>query len=383
MPFPGLAATPSWIYHHFKTIFQSAHRSVEDVQQRPIMYIPAKLTFRKMVTSEAPLHPKTPSVGLEAAGLVALAELTTIQERTALSGTSSLLDIFILAPGLHVQERAVELNTGEYPACAALTTGYVFRVENPATVFYLQRVGRTGKLTTLNVTRLNSAAKWHHRLKSVFISPSKTNIIPVVTYFMAVLWGIAGLLLLILSEDWWGVAVVGILMTTRLINFVVIRCRSELTWAGAPEPGEVGDLFILLSQDRWIRIQGLVDDLKAVTSGKWLRDQTTVESWLTAIAKVCVYLAAALASNVTQFGTIILLSLFIGSAGLLGLANSATHELHMHGRMVRVTGERRSYGRRLDLAKELTDETKRDDWAVRMGLIVKDEPTTNTVRVEM
>ncbi|KMP06765.1 hypothetical protein CIRG_06446 [Coccidioides immitis RMSCC 2394] len=320
MPFPGLAPTPSWIYHHFKTIFQSAHRTVEDVQQRPIMYIPAKLTFRKMVTSEAPLHPKTPSVGLEAAGLVALAELTTIQERTALSGTSSLLDIFILAPGLHVQERAVELNTGEYPACGALTTGYVFRVENPATVFYLQRVGRTGKLTTLKVTRLNSAAKWHHRLKSVFISPSKTNIIPVVTYFMAVLWGIAGLLLLILSEDWWGVA--------------VMSKRADVGWG-------------------------------------------------TGARRICVYLAAALASNVTQFGKIILLSLFIGSAGLLGLANSATHELHMHGRMVRVTGERRSYGRRLDLAKELTDETKRDDWAVRMGLIVKDEPTTNTVRVEM
>jgi len=75
-----------------------------------------------------------PKVSLDAAGLVALADLSTVARRTALTGTSSLLDAFVLCPGLHRQQEAPELNGGEYPACAAMTTGYVFRVENPATV---------------------------------------------------------------------------------------------------------------------------------------------------------------------------------------------------------------------------------------------------------
>ena len=79
------------------------------------------------------------TVSLDAAGLVALADLTTIGIRMALTGTSALLDVFVLCPGIHRQQAAPELHGGEYPACGAMTTGYVFRVENPATVLYLQR----------------------------------------------------------------------------------------------------------------------------------------------------------------------------------------------------------------------------------------------------
>src|SRR3954463_11983732 len=78
---------------------------------------------------------QVPKFSLDAAGLVALADITTAQERTALTGTSSLLDLLVLVPGIHLQQNATELNRGEYPACAALTTGYVFRIENPATVY--------------------------------------------------------------------------------------------------------------------------------------------------------------------------------------------------------------------------------------------------------
>jgi hypothetical protein len=84
-------------------------------------------------------------------GLVALADVDTVATRTACTGSASFLDAFVIVPGLHRQQHAMDLSKGEYPACAAMTTGYVFRVENQATVLYLQKVGRTGHLTTLEV----------------------------------------------------------------------------------------------------------------------------------------------------------------------------------------------------------------------------------------
>ena len=55
-----------------------------------------------------------PKVTLDAAGLLALADLSAIAERTALVGGASLLDIFVLCPGIHRQQAAVDLNKGEY-----------------------------------------------------------------------------------------------------------------------------------------------------------------------------------------------------------------------------------------------------------------------------
>ncbi|KAF5383741.1 hypothetical protein D9615_003759 [Tricholomella constricta] len=91
---------------------------------------------------------------LQTAGLIVLANLTTIPQRTALTGSASLLDILFLAPGIHLQQNAPTLHGGELPATGAMTTGYVFRVENPATVSYLQRVGLAGHLVTY--TSLNT-----------------------------------------------------------------------------------------------------------------------------------------------------------------------------------------------------------------------------------
>lgn len=69
---------------------------------------------------------------------------------------STFLDVFILALGIHLQEKAVDVivgkNSGENPVCTALTASYVFRVENSAFVYYLRKVGRTGYLTTLEAS---------------------------------------------------------------------------------------------------------------------------------------------------------------------------------------------------------------------------------------
>jgi hypothetical protein len=57
---------------------------------------------------------------------------------------------------------------------------------------------------------------------------------------------------------------------------------------GALEPDVQGDLLVLLSQDRWVRIRGLVDDLKAMTSGSWLREATASEQVVTTLATLSV-----------------------------------------------------------------------------------------------
>ncbi|PHH67035.1 hypothetical protein CDD81_4430 [Ophiocordyceps australis] len=163
---------------------------------------------------------------------------------------------------------------------------------------------------------------------------------------------------------------------------VVIRRRATLGWSGSMEPNKQGDLLVLLSQDRWVRLQGQVDHLKAVTSGQWLRDQTTVENWVTALATLVIYVAAALASNATYKGKILILALLGGSVGLLGIANSTTKDIAMHGHIIKVHGDRRCYQRRLDLAEELIRETGRNDWALRMGMIINEDISVGVTQLE-
>ena len=272
---------------------------------------------------------------------------------------------------MHRQQSAPELNGGEYPACGAMTSGYVFRVENPATVLYLQKVGLTGQLTTLSVKAASPhSSSWYKALSRLFTFQN-ASFISSCAYLIAVSMTVIALVLLALSRSWWGLTVILFLCISRLCNVIIIRHRTNVNWQGAPEPGVKGDLLILLSQDRWIRMQGMVDDLKAVTSGQWLREMTFVESSIAAFATVLVYLDAALASNVDQAGKIILLVLLIASAGMLAIANEMTQTLQMHGRVIKVEGQRTKYNRRLDMVQQLTNESGRDDWAMRMGMVVR------------
>lgn len=189
---------------------------------------------------------------------------------------------------------------------------------------------------------------------------------------------LVALVLVSCSRDWWGVIVIVCLCVSRLCNVIIIRRRTTVSWQGASEPGVKGDLLILLSQDRWIRMHGAVDDLKAVTSGQWLREMTFIESSVAAFATVLVYLDAALVSNAGQAAKFILLILLIVSAGVLAIANGTTQMLQMHGRVIKVDGPRKKYERRLDMAKHLIKQSGRDDWALRMGMIVRsnDEKTS-------
>ncbi|KAF4780139.1 hypothetical protein HER10_EVM0009685 [Colletotrichum scovillei] len=67
-----------------------------------------------------------PGLSLSAAGLVALADLQTIANRTALTGTSSWFDALVLAPGLHYQQAAdsVAGTSGAVTAQTSAAFGY-------------------------------------------------------------------------------------------------------------------------------------------------------------------------------------------------------------------------------------------------------------------
>jgi hypothetical protein len=316
------------------------------------------------------LLPPTFSVSL--APILALADFTLISLRTIQTGTSSVLDAWVLCPGLHKQSAASTLHEGEYPATAALTTGYVFRTENQAMVHFLQRVGVTGSLVTLSVKEYEPLSP---TLEFLFgpggIDASHVIAVVLTTNVLDACKSIG---------DSWARACLYMMIASRVLNIIAIRRRLAPEWHGAREAGVRGDLLVLLSQDRWIRIQGLVDDLKAVTSGQWLRDQTWMEQCLVDSGTFLVYAAVVVGSNASQKGAVMIAALLLTSSVLLGISNliggrklskfwRGGRRFWMHGRVVEVVGEPKKYKRRRILADELIEETGRDDWAVQMGMI--------------
>ncbi|KAF2761691.1 hypothetical protein EJ05DRAFT_182104 [Pseudovirgaria hyperparasitica] len=297
-------------------------------------------------------------------GLLTLAPLSNIAHRTAIQGVSPL-DALILAPGLHLQQTATELHKAEYPACAALTTGYVFRVENPATVFFLQRIGRTGHLIDLDVSATSPSRTL----------PASRNAIASLAYYAAAGVTTYSAYRLYALKDPWAMVFLSNLILTRVVNFVSLRRRSELGWFGAPEPGVRSDILVLLSQDRWIRIRGATDDVKGLLSGTWLREPTTGEKFFGAVTKLLAYANVAVAGYATTAGVATLMSMLLVNGGLLALDGLRDWPLCMYGRTMGQVGEAKRYFRRRDLAEELIKETGRDDWAVGMGMIVKKNET--------
>lgn len=318
-------------------------------------------SIQKLVSMQATSSPFNPLSLLP--GLLTLTPLTTIAQRTAQRGTSPL-DPLVLASGLHLQSTANDLHKGEYPACAALTSGYVFRIENPATVYFLQRVGRTGCLTDLKVSAQSSASRF---------LPTRDKLLGSLGYYTAIGCGLFAIQRVYVLDDIWGMFFLSNLVLIRLINFITLHRRSQPGWFGASEPGVQGDLFILLSQDRWVRIRGPVDDLKALTSGTWLSEPTVLDTFLDAAAKLLVYANVAVAGYATNASVYTIASMLLANSGLLALDNRQARVLNMYGRTMEVVGEPKEYARRRDLADQLIEESGRDDWAVAMGLIVREK----------
>lgn len=233
-------------------------------------------------------------------------------------------------------------------------------------MYFLQRVGRTGCLVDLKVSAQVAP--------SPFL-PARNEMLASLGHYAAVGCSIVAIQRCYALGDVWALVFLSNLILTRLINLVVLRHRSQPGWFGAPEPGVQGDLFILLSQDRWVRIRGPVDDLKALTSGTWLSEPTTLHGFLDAVAKLLVYANVAVAGCATGEGVYAIVSMLLLNSGLLALSNLWIWKLHMYGKTMETMGEPKRYFRRRDLADQLIKESGRDDWAVAMGLIVKNNAT--------
>ncbi|SJL18224.1 uncharacterized protein ARMOST_21802 [Armillaria ostoyae] len=328
--------------------------------------------------NQLPLMFNTSSISgpitLETAGLLILADLPAVTSRTALTGGVSFLNALVLVPGMHQQQCADEINRGEFPTTGAMNSGYVFRVENPATDISLL----PGCLKILSkIPTYPFEIGYSSRCSSLFVAGVPATLL----YFLCPISTIAvTFALLAVIGDWWGFGALGMFVLARLINVVVIRRRSQQGWKGAIEDGD-GDLLILLSQDRWVRLQGSINDLKAVTAGQWLRDLSATESFAVIFATTLVYASAILAFNASTVGNLLIGGLLLFSVALLTLSNSLTRCLQMYDCVVQKEGEGVWYRRRLEMAGKLVEESKRDDWAIGMGLVLPKVGFTRPVTV--
>ncbi|GJE91584.1 hypothetical protein PsYK624_077340 [Phanerochaete sordida] len=289
---------------------------------------------------------------------VALAPFHSVAIRTALAGRASYWDILFLVPGFLEQADAHKVNNGEFPAVAAMSTGYIFRVENQATVAFLQRVGKTGHLVDIGV---------HKASKSAYHEPVVT-----VLYTCGILATAVVAILLVLINDTPALIFLGALATARLLNVIELKRRSPLGWKGAPE-NKPGDLLVLASQDRWLRIRGDTTDLKTVLSGQWLAEPGPADALLAGGAALLVFGGLAFAMKASARGSFLVAGLLVTNAVLLVLCNALATKLHMFGCVAAVTGDSGLYKRRLEMADQLLREAREAnyplEWAVKIGLV--------------
>lgn len=134
-------------------------------------------------------------------------------------------------------------------------------------------------------------------------------------------------------------------MLARALNIWIIRGRTSASGPasataaatpGSPPPTpadtEPESWQVKIDGDKEICLQGLADDLEALTGGIWMRGKTAMEGYAEAAAKLIVYLVAAFSGNMHQTGDMVLLLLLLFSAGLLALSNSREDRFWMNGR---------------------------------------------------
>lgn len=97
-----------------------------------------------------------PNFSLSAAGLLVLADLNTIAQRTSLRGGSSWFDSLLLAPGLHYQQAADEVAYGDAKTLVAVEIQpdgkpASHQIVNQAVVNYVLRTAKEGETVVLDV----------------------------------------------------------------------------------------------------------------------------------------------------------------------------------------------------------------------------------------
>ncbi|OTA77507.1 hypothetical protein M434DRAFT_87614, partial [Hypoxylon sp. CO27-5] len=299
---------------------------------------------------------QTPIPGLElsASGLLALADLGTIANRTRIVGGSSWLDALLLAPGLHYQQAADALtgHTESYSA-VELYEGQqtsTYNIANPATRHYLERVGLAGRRVTVDVGMMpernyyfGSRRQGPGQRATIWKDQgADLGWVSHVLYLASPVLTIAAFVFMILLREWWGVASLLALMVSRLLNIWVIKQRSQPPETPTPPPNPdvssiLTEYLVDLGHGRSVCMRGMAEDLQAITTTSWLRAKTHLDGYLEAAAKLIVYMVAAFSGNMTQVGSIIFMVLLLVTAGLLGLSNAHAKTFKMHGRLATPT----------------------------------------------
>ncbi|KAK0444711.1 hypothetical protein EV421DRAFT_1799164 [Armillaria borealis] len=288
----------------------------------------------------------------------------------ALTGTSSYMDVLFLA--IHFPQEASETNQNEFPI-SSMTGTFCFLIENSAIVSYMQSIGRAGHLVTVRVSpdpiHNTKLSLTYRRIQSFFVMGIPATMLyllgPTLTVIAAVFLGVI--------QEWWGLGVLALLLLSRGINMVIVSRRSTRRKV-IREPGVEGDRIIFMSRNRWIRLRGMVDDLRTVTTCQFLRDESTLEGLAVSFAKLLVCLAAALAGNISTVGSLMIVSHLLCSSALLASSKFFSPCLQIFDCVVRVEGEPTRYERRMsDMIAEVIKETRSTgtDWAIGMELIVR------------
>ncbi|KAI0143476.1 hypothetical protein GGR57DRAFT_518751 [Xylariaceae sp. FL1272] len=305
-----------------------------------------------------------PHFDISAAGLLALADLSTVAQRTRISGGASWLDALLLAPGLHYQQAADAVLDQNASPCNAveLVDGKTstYDIVNTATVQYLERVGKPGQRVVVDVGKMPqrnyfSPARNRKRnstgQRAVIWKDQEAGLgwLSQCLYLASPVFTIAAFVFMVLLREWWGVATLLALMFSRLLNIWVIKQRTKDPKMPQPKPGPsipgpntdgsdiLTEYHVDLGNGRVVCLRGLTSDLQAITTSSWLQTKTHIDGYLEAAAKLTVYLVAALSGNLTQVGSIILLVLLILTAGLLGLSNANAKTFSMYGRLAAPT----------------------------------------------
>ncbi|KAI7781732.1 hypothetical protein LA080_014363 [Diaporthe eres] len=282
-----------------------------------------------------------PNFSLSAAGLLVLADLNTIAQRTSLRGGSSWFDSLLLAPGLHYQQAADEVACGDAKTLVAVEiqpdgkpTSH--QIVNQAVVNYVLRTAKEGETVVLDVGEIPVKSRsW--RTARAGRGGQRASV-------YAGGWGGGG--------DGCALALTAALMLSRILNIFVIKQRSRPKPKVLPPPfshplslvprmARITQYTINVSPVTTVILRGLSSDLQALTTTVWLRPKTHAEGYLEAIAKVLVYLVAACSGNATQAGNLIMLVLLLISGGMLALSNASVKSLRSGGRVVAPSPEDR------------------------------------------
>ncbi|KAH8762089.1 hypothetical protein F5883DRAFT_605928 [Diaporthe sp. PMI_573] len=316
-----------------------------------------------------------PNFSLSAAGLLVLADLNTIAQRTSLRGGSSWFDSLLLAPGLHYQQAADEVAHGDAKTLVAVEIQpdgkpASHQIVNHAVVNYVLRTAKEGETVVLDVGeipvksrswRAGRAARGGQR-SSVYaggwgrrgggVALPDLGWTAHLLYLASPLLTCVAIVLIVLVGDWWALALIAALMLSRILNIFVIKQRSRPKPKVLPPPfshplsldlrvARITQYSINISPVTTVILRGLSSDLQALTTTVWLRPKTHAEGYLEAIAKVLVYLVAACSGNATQAGNLIMLVLLLVSGGLLALSNASVTGLRNAGKVVAPSPEDR------------------------------------------